>query len=90
MREEAWVWIRGRTIESVERSSLCALSRSHSPRSCWSHARPGSPGRHLVGEAQKQRGWVRWGADGTKQHAGGVHALSGIPAIGLSLHRFFL
>lgn len=46
---------------------------------------PGGGGSEAAGG-----GGVRWGADGAKQHAGGVHALSGIPAIGLSLHGFFL
>lgn len=56
-------------------------SRGHSARSCWSHARPGSPGRCLVREAEKQwGGWSGQGGDGwAKQHAGGAHALSGIP-----------
>lgn len=75
--------------ECREVLTVCAVKEPQSQELLES-CRPGSPGRHLVGEAQKQRGWVRWGADGTKQHAGGVHALSGIPAIGLSLHRFFL
>lgn len=34
-------------------------------------------------------GGVGVGDDGAKQHAGGVHALSGSPAVGLSLHGFF-
>lgn len=39
-------------------------------------------------------GWVRvggvGGGDGAKQHAGGAHALSGVPAVGLRLHGFLL
>lgn len=39
--------------------------------------RPGSPGRRLVGGSEAAG---RRGQDGAKQHAGGGHAFSGIPA----------
>lgn len=77
----------GRTVQS-SRSPICVswLSQDHGPRSCWGHARPGSPADTWLGRLRSSRGW----GNRAKQHAGGAHAFSGIPAVGLRLHGFVL